>query len=229
VIEKNHKVPNKKKNDHDEETVRYSYAAIEDLVAQAGPYLKEFGFSWTVKPEQTDTHVTAVVHLHHKSGHEEVTKFSVPIDPAAYMSDPQKAAAALTFATRYAFKGATGIQTKGEDNDAQGDGEPRRGYGKREPIREPQEAKDAAVPVAHEEVKALDDYGKILSLLKSVSTAPGGQVVAIFTEAEQIDYTYEAKEAKDSPDVLKRILSDIVQTGAKRHKSIKGTEEKGAT
>jgi gamma-glutamylcysteine synthetase len=89
--------------------------------------------------------------------------------------------------------------------------------------------KDAAVPVAHEEVKALDDYGKILSLLKSVSTEPGGQVVAIFTEAEQIDYTYEAKEAKDSPDVLKRILSDIVQTGAKRHKAIKGTEEKGAT
>jgi hypothetical protein len=59
-------------------------------------------------------------------------------------------------------------------------------------------------------------------LLKSVSTAPTGQTVAIFTEAEQVDYTHEAKEAKDDPAVLKRILADIVTTGAKRHKAIKG-------
>lgn len=224
IVEKNHQVRDKDKNTKADKGLRYAYAAIEDLVEAARPAMMKWGLSWTAKPTQTREDVTANIYVHHKDGHEEVTSFTVPIDPDAYMSDPQKAAAALTFATRYALKSALGIQTKGEDNDAQPDGEPRKGYGgRRDPVREPQEKKtDAPVPVAHEEVKALDDYGKILSLLKSVSTAPTGQTVAIFTEAEKIDYEHEAKEAKNDPDVLKRILADIVTTGAKRHKAIKG-------
>ena len=233
IVEKNHKVPNK-----DKKTTRYSYAAIEDLATAAGPFLDKHGFSWTVKPRQTATDVTAAVYAHHEDGHEEVTEFSVPLDPAAYMSDPQKAAAALTFATRYAFKGAFGIQTKGEDNDAQQDDELRT-Y-RRAPIQQPQEKgpiiypkKDGtasdAVPVAHEEVKPRSVYEEILYRLKSVSTAPTGQLVAIFSENEKTDYTHEADMAKDNPEELKKILLDIAATGAKRHKAIKGTDAKEAT
>ena len=213
----------------DDSSFSYRYAPLETIVAQAQPVLERWGFSWTCKPSQTETHVKAAVHAHHVDGHEEITEFEVPLDPTSYMSEPQKAAAASTFARRYAFINAFGITTKGEDNDAQG--EPPR----REPIRQPQEkgpiiyqnrdgtASDA-VPTTHEEkpAPAMDDYTKILSLLKSVSTAPGGQMVAIFTENEKIDYTHEAKEAKNSPEELKRILADIVTTGAKRHKAIKG-------
>jgi hypothetical protein len=219
VIEKSHKVPNKKKNDHDKETVRYSYAAIEDLVAQAGPYLKEFGFSWTVKPEQTDKDVTAAVYAHHKDGHVEITKFTVPLDPAAYMSDPQKAAAALTFATRYAFKGAFGIQTRGEDNEAQQDEEPRRDT--RKPFTAPQEkGRDAAVPV-DAEVK-LSEYEKGLKYLTATETAPNKQVVGLFTENEKLDYAHELKEAKDKPEELAKIIADIIETGKKHRAAVKG-------
>ena len=221
IIEKTHQVREKDKQTKADKGLRYAYAAIEDLVEPVRPLLLKWGLSWTSKPSQTREDVTANIYAHHKDGHEEVTSFTVPIDPDAYMSDPQKAAAALTFATRYAFKSAFGIQTKGEDNDAQPDGEPRRGYGKREPFRQPQET--GAVPVAHEEVKPLDDYDRIISLLKSVSTAPGGQMVAIFSENERIDYTHEAKDAQGKPEELARILADIVATGAKRHKVIRGT------
>jgi hypothetical protein len=205
----------------DESSFSYRYAPLETITATAQPFLEKWGFSWTCKPSQTETHVNAAVHAHHVDGHEEVTKFEVPLDPSSYMSEPQKAAAASTFARRYAFINAFGITTKGEDNDAQpGEEEPRKA---RRPIQPPQEKKaDAAIPTTHEEVKPLDDYAKIINLLKSVSTAPGGQVVAIFNEGEKIDYTHEANEAKNNPEELKRILSDIVQTGAKRHKAIKG-------
>lgn len=196
----------------------YNYAPVEDLAEPAKPLFVKWGLSWTVKPEQTKDTVTAHVHLHHKDGHEEVTSFTVPIDPDAYTSDPQKAGTALTYATRYAFKSATGIQTRGEDNDAQTEGEPRR----REPIRQPQEKKpDQPVPVKFSE---LSDHDKILRALLRTEPAPGqkGKAIALFTENEQIDYRHEADEAKNSPEELTRILADVIQTGTSRAAAIKG-------
>ena len=228
VVEKAKQVRNKPKGNEKEGTVRYSYAPLEDVVPTVQPFLEKWGFSWTVKPSQTDGHVKAACYVHHKDGHEEVTEFEVPLDPDAYMSNPQKAAAALTFARRYAFINAFGIVTKGEDNDAQQDDELRT-Y-RRAPIQQPQEkTKGVPVPVAHEEVKPRSVYEEILYRLKSVSTAPTGQLVAIFSENEKTDYTHETDMAKDKPEELKKILSDIVATGAKRHKAIKGTDAKEAT
>ena len=227
IVEKNHQVRDKDKNTKVDKGLRYAYAAIEDLVEAARPAMMKWGLSWTAKPTQTREDVTANIYVHHKDGHEEVTSFTVPIDPDAYMSDPQKAAAALTFATRYALKSALGIQTKGEDNDAQGDGEPRRGYGKRDPIRQPQEkGQDNTVSVEHEEKKQaegkISDYDKIIKMLKATTVAPTHQIVSIFTENEKIDYTHEANEAKDKPEDLKRIGAEMVETWKKREKAIKG-------
>ena len=224
IIEKVHQVRDRDKQTKADKGLRYAYAAIEDLVEPVRGLLQKWGLSWTSKPTQTREDVTANVYVHHRDGHEEVTSFTVPIDPDAYMSDPQKAAAALTFATRYAFKAAFGIQTKGEDNDAQPDGEPRKGYGRREPISEPRAKTDEAVPT-HAEVKALGDYEKIISLLQSTSTDPKTkQIVKLFNDDEVLDYTHEANTNRDKPEELKKILSDIVQTGAKRHKAVKGGE-----
>lgn len=211
VIEKGHDVLNK-----DKKTVRYRYAALEDLAMGAGPTLEKWGLSWTCKPIQHDGNVGAELHLHHKDGHEEVTTFEVPIDPDAYMTDPQKAAAALTFATRYAFKFATGIQTRGEDNDAQDDDPPRQA------IRQPQARKDDAVPVQHE-VKALSEYEKGLKYLAATEIDPKSKVtVGLFTENEKLDYTHELKEAKDNPEGLAKIIADIIETGKKRRAAVKG-------
>jgi hypothetical protein len=222
IIEKTHQVRDKDKQTKADKGLRYAYAAIEDLVEPVRPLLMKWGLSWTSKPSQTREDVTANIYVHHRDGHEEVTSFTVPIDPDAYMSDPQKAAAALTFATRYAFKSAFGIQTKGEDNDAQPDDEPRRGYGRREPIQPPRE-KDAPVPVKHEEVKALSDYDKILRYLKATEMDPKTKtVVGLFSENEQLDYAHEAKEAQGKPEELTRILADIIETGKKRRAAVKG-------
>ena len=219
VVEKTKKVMNKKKSDDKEAGVRYSYAPLEDVVATVQPFLEKWGFSWTVKPTQTDGHVKASCYAHHKDGHEEVTEFEVPLDPQSYMSDPQRAAAALTFARRYAFINAFGIVTKGEDNDAQQDDEPRR---TREPLRTPQERKaEDAVPVQHETVK-LSDYDKIVKMLKATAVAPTHQIVSIFTENEQIDYTHEVNEARNNPEELKKIGAEMVETWKKREKAIKG-------
>ena len=213
AVEKTHEVPNR-----DKKTVRYRYAALEDIVEVVRPFLEKWGFSWTVKPQQTDGHVKASVYAHHKDGHEEVTEFEVPLDPEAYMSDPQRAAAALTFARRYAFINAFGIVTKGEDNDAQDDELPRR----REPIRQPQERKPAdVIPVAHEEVRS--DYDKILHYIKATEVDPKTKLtVALFSENERLDYTHEANEAKGKPEELKKILDDIIATGKKRRAAVKG-------
>jgi hypothetical protein len=223
IVEKKHQVRDKDKVTKADKGLRYSYAPIEDMVDAVRPLFSKWGLSWTIKTKQTREDVTAICFAHHCDGHEEVTEFTVPIDPDAYMTDPQKAAAALTYATRYAFKGAFGIQTKGEDNDAhRQEEEPRR----RAPIQQPRSVQPDTVPVQHEEVKPAvkaTDYDQILKLLKSTSTDPKtGLLVALFNDNEQIDYTHEATEARSDPEKLKIILRDVVETGAKRHKAVKG-------
>jgi hypothetical protein len=193
----------------------YRYAPLETIIAEVQPFLEKWGFSWTCKPTQIEGHVRACIHAHHKDGHEEVTEFEVPLDPDAYMSNPQRAAAALTFARRYAFINAFGIVTKEEDNDAQDD-EPKQ----KAPIQAPREKTDA-VPV-NAEVKQTD-YDRGLILLKSTSTDPKTkQVVRLFTENEIIDYTHQAGQAKNDPAQMKIILDDIIATGKVRHKAVKG-------
>lgn len=218
VVEKTKKVLNKKKDNEREATTRYTYAPLEDIVDQVKPFLEKWGFSWTVKPSQTDGHVKASCYVHHKDGHEEVTEFEVPLDPDAYMSDPQKAAAALTFARRYAFINAFGIVTKGEDNDAQrSEDEPRR----RAPIQQPQERKaDAAIPVQHE-VKDTGTYATILRSLLATEKS-GTMVVSIFTANEQTDYKNQADMAKGNEAELAVILKDIIAVGSQRRRAIKG-------
>jgi hypothetical protein len=218
IIEKTREVRSKDKVTGEDKGLRYAYAAIEDLVEPVRTLFFKWGLSWTSKPTQTREEVTANIYLHHKDGHEEITSFSVPIDLDAYMSDPQKVAAALTFATRYAFKSATGIQTKGEDNDAQQEDEPRR----KATIHPPRE-KDAAVPVAHEEHKPLTDLEKVAKYMTATETDPATKaVVRLFSENEEIDYIHEAQQAAGKPDEMKKIIDDIIATGTKRRNAIKG-------
>lgn len=97
---------------------RYSYAPLDVIVTAVKAPLKEHGFSYTVETEQTADSVTAILRSHHRDGHSEETRFTAPIDTQSYMSAPQKVAAALTYAKRYAFCDAFGIMTGDEDNDA---------------------------------------------------------------------------------------------------------------
>lgn len=98
--------------------VRYKYAPLDSIVEQVRPVLARNGLSFTVDAIQEQGFVTAVCKVTHKLGHSETSSFKVPIDTDSYMSSPQRFAAALTFAKRYAFCNALGILTGDEDNDA---------------------------------------------------------------------------------------------------------------
>ncbi len=99
--------------------LRYKFAPLDAIISQAAPFLEENGFSYTFKSKQTDIAYTSICISQHKFGHSEITEFTVPIDKEAYMNDPQKVGSARSFANRYSFCNAYGIQTGGEDNDAQ--------------------------------------------------------------------------------------------------------------
>lgn len=112
VIEKTKSVLNSK-----DKTVRYKYAPIESIVTQVKDLLKEHGFSYAITTK-TNGVLTVFCRVTHEMGHSETSEFSVPMNPDAYMTDQQKAGAALTFAKRYAFCNAFGILTGDEDTDA---------------------------------------------------------------------------------------------------------------
>jgi len=97
---------------------RYSFAPLDAIVAQIKDVLKDHGFSYEIKTEQTTDSFTAICVSHHIGGHSESTTFTVPIDSEAYMSAPQKVGSARTFAMRYAFCDAFGILTSDADDDA---------------------------------------------------------------------------------------------------------------
>lgn len=101
--------------------VRFHYAPLDDIVELVKEPLSECGFSWSLVPEQDESNVIAVLKIHHAAGHEETTRFSVPIDTNEYMTAIQRVASARSYALRYAFCDGFGIMTSDEDTDGAGE------------------------------------------------------------------------------------------------------------
>lgn len=98
----------------------YKYAPIESIVSQVKEPLRNNGFSYStnMKLLPDDEGVSVVVKVTHNLGHSEETEMTVPFGTkTGIMSQSQVAAAATTFAKRYAFLNAFGILTGDEDND----------------------------------------------------------------------------------------------------------------
>ena len=105
----------------DGKSTRYKYAPMEKIVEMVQPYLSKNGLSYEVKTEilrEPVKSVSVTVKAYHEMGHSSETCFQVPIDPEAFMNEPQKWASAQTFAKRYAFCNAFGILTGDEDDDS---------------------------------------------------------------------------------------------------------------
>ncbi len=113
IIKKTKKVMNK-----DGVTVRYTFAPIDSIVEQIKTPLGDalLSYRWETKQEGKD--ITAICLVTHVLGHSEISEFTVSIDSEGYMTAPQKAASALTFAKRYSLCNALGISTGDEDTDA---------------------------------------------------------------------------------------------------------------
>ena len=144
IIPKKKKVLNK-----DGKTVRYKYAPIEDIIKAVQPILEKNGLSYDIETETISDGIVVTVKAFHALGHSKATKFTAPIDPEAYMNEPQKWASAQTFAKRYAFCNAFGILTGDEDNDTN------------QPLTPEQKAKEAEQEAhkaaAMEQMNALPD------------------------------------------------------------------------
>lgn len=98
--------------------VAYKYAPIESIVSQVQSLLEKHGFSYRTSMELYATGVRVVVRVTHRGGHNEDCPMDVPFGTqTSVMSQSQVAAAAQTFAKRYAFCNAFGILTGDEDTD----------------------------------------------------------------------------------------------------------------
>jgi len=98
--------------------VAYKYAPIESIVAQVQSLLEKHGFSYRTSMELYATGVRVTVRVTHRAGHSEECPMDVPFgNQTQVMSQSQVAAAAQTFAKRYAFCNAFGILTGDEDTD----------------------------------------------------------------------------------------------------------------
>ncbi len=99
--------------------VAYYFAPIDSIVSQVKELIKKHGFSYFIKTTNDNGRLTAICVVRHKLGWSEESSFTVgETAGTSVMSGPQKTAASLTFAKRYAFCNAFGIMTGDQDIDA---------------------------------------------------------------------------------------------------------------
>jgi len=155
--------------------VAYKYAPIESIVAQVKGLLQKHGFSYSTKMELHDKGVKSTVRVTHEAGHNEESPMEVPFgEKTQIMSQSQVAAAATTFAKRYAFLNAFGILTGDEDIDGHTDSV------KKEEPKAP--AKEPAKPVTAK-VKPLQEPDEAARLRWVNMLKPLGQAA--------LDYAYD--------------------------------------
>jgi len=116
IIPKGRRVPEK----NDKSKTRYKFSAIEDIMKVVQPLLSKhdllYKFDTLIIDEPSAVKVVAKVS--HILGHYEESTFTARVQEDAFMTEPQKWASAMTFASRYAIRNALGIVVSGEDNDA---------------------------------------------------------------------------------------------------------------
>lgn len=98
---------------------RYKYAPYEDIMRQAQPLLKRFGFTVSFSTVVDGNRVRAICILLHKGGHERTNEYAVRIGGGPPGSTEMQAdGAAYTYAQRGALCDCLGITISGRDNDA---------------------------------------------------------------------------------------------------------------
>lgn len=112
-------IENTKEVKNDRGIVIYKYAPLKDIVKQVKDIIVKHGFSYAIQTKTETDNVTATCIAKHMGGHSEKHDVQVPLgNKTPVMSQSQVVAAAITFASRYAFKNTFGILTGDEDTDA---------------------------------------------------------------------------------------------------------------
>lgn len=98
----------------------YSYAPLEDIIAQIKPYTLKHGFSFTLDSDVKSENgwVISKCIITHREGHTNESSAKFPLGGrTAIMSETQQYAAALTFGCRRVLCNAFGIVVAGEDSE----------------------------------------------------------------------------------------------------------------
>ena len=100
----------------------YTYAELDEIAKVVRPILHRHGLSYSWDSDLTDDgRLICKCTARHVNGHSETSTFKCPIDTDARMSEPQKHAAALTYAKRQSLCMVLGLTTTDADNDGAGD------------------------------------------------------------------------------------------------------------
>ena len=103
---------------------RYRYATLESIQDITKPLLHNNGFSFDFDTICEANAVTVIITIAHVAGHEKKSSFRVPIDLKAFMSEPQKYEAAMSFAQRICFRNGFGLITGTNDTNTEPEAPP---------------------------------------------------------------------------------------------------------
>lgn len=104
-------------------TVRFKFAAFEDLMLQVSPLLQKHGFTVCFNNRYEGDRVIETCILQHIGGHKRPTEFACKVGSGPpNASGSQADGAAATYAKRFALTGALNIVVSGLDNDARLEG-----------------------------------------------------------------------------------------------------------
>lgn len=93
------------------------FAEMDDIMEQTRELRARHGFSFSFDRSIEKDQLTVHCEVRHRAGHKTRTPFSIPIPKDNRLSEAHAVAGAVTFAERYAFRGAFGITTGLPDND----------------------------------------------------------------------------------------------------------------
>lgn len=106
-------------------SIRFKFAAFEDLMAQVSPLLQKHGFTVCFNNRYENDRVIETCILQHIGGHKRPTEFACKVGSGPpNASGSQADGAAATYAKRFALTGALNIVVSGLDNDARLEGSP---------------------------------------------------------------------------------------------------------
>lgn len=100
------------------EFVGYTHAELSDITDVVSPAMGRHGLSyrWDIDQREGRIHVTCIVT--HARGHSEQVTMDAPPDASGKKNTIQQIASATTYLQRYTLLAATGMSTKGMDDDA---------------------------------------------------------------------------------------------------------------
>lgn len=101
----------------DGDFVGYSHAELSDITEVVGPAMAKHGlsFRWDIRQENGSISVDCIVR--HAQGHSETVTMHAPPDASGKKNAIQQVASAVTYLSRYTLLAATGMATKGMDDD----------------------------------------------------------------------------------------------------------------